>query len=140
VVSLSLFSTKKFLFLLLSSFLVIWDVFLCSNKFSLEGLLIKFLKLDFLLFVDSVQFLFHLSTLTQKQRRATLAAETWQQEKHSGASRLPTLRLTTVTHSGRCLEVFHCSSAVSGWCAIATWSNRCHPKHSGGNLTTKTEF
>jgi len=32
-----------------------------------------------------------------------------------GASRLPTLRLTTVIHSSRCLEAFHCWSAVSGW-------------------------
>jgi len=32
-----------------------------------------------------------------------------------GASRLPTLRLTTATHSSRCLEAFHCSNAVSGW-------------------------
>jgi len=29
-------------------------------------------------------------------------------------SRLPTLRSTTATHSTRCLEAFHCSSAVRG--------------------------
>jgi len=31
-----------------------------------------------------------------------------------GASHLPTLRLTTATHSSWCLEAFHCSSTVSG--------------------------
>jgi len=38
----------------------------------------------------------------------------------SGASRLPTLRLTTATHSSRYLDAFHCSSAVNGWWSIAT--------------------
>jgi len=37
-----------------------------------------------------------------------------------GASCLPMLQLTTATHSSRCLEVFHCSSAMSGWWTIAT--------------------
>jgi len=41
-----------------------------------------------------------------------------------GASCLPTLRLTT--HSSRCLKAFHCSSAVSSWWAIVTWSNERH--------------
>jgi len=34
------------------------------------------------------------------------------------------LRLTT--HSSRCLEAFHCSSAMSGWWSIATWANGRH--------------
>jgi len=38
----------------------------------------------------------------------------------------PTLRLTTATHSSRCLEAFHCSSTVSGWWSIATWANGRH--------------
>jgi len=42
------------------------------------------------------------------------------------ASRLATLRLTTATHSSRCLEAFHRSSAVSGWWSIATWANGRH--------------
>jgi len=45
------------------------------------------------------------------------ALEQW---KVSRASRLPMLQLTTATHSSRCLEAFHCSSAVSGWWSIAT--------------------
>jgi len=40
-----------------------------------------------------------------------------------GAFRLSTLRLTTATHSSRCLEGFHCSNAVSGCWSIATWTN-----------------
>jgi len=40
-------------------------------------------------------------------------------------SRLPTLQLTIATHSSRCLETFHCSSAVSSW-SIATWANGSH--------------
>jgi len=43
-----------------------------------------------------------------------------------GASRLPTLRLTTATHSSRCLVAFHCSSAVNDWWSIATWANGRH--------------
>jgi len=38
----------------------------------------------------------------------------------------PVCPLTTTIHSS--LEAFHCSSAVSGWCAIATWSNGRHSK------------
>jgi len=33
---------------------------------------------------------------------------------------LDTVRLPTATHSDRCLDAFHCSSAV-----IGLWSNRC---------------
>jgi len=36
---------------------------------------------------------------------------------------LPTLRLTTATHSSRCLKAFHCSSAMNGWWSIVTWTN-----------------
>jgi len=43
-----------------------------------------------------------------------------------GTFRLLTFRLTTATHCSRCLEAFHCSSAVSGWWSIATWANRRH--------------
>jgi len=39
----------------------------------------------------------------------------------------PRSRLTTATHSSRCLKTFHCSSAVSGWWSIGTWSNGPHP-------------
>jgi len=35
----------------------------------------------------------------------------------------PRSRLTTATHSSRCLEAFHYSSALSGWWSIGTWSN-----------------
>jgi len=44
-----------------------------------------------------------------------------------GASRLPTLRLTTATHSNRCLEIFYCLSTVSGWWSIATWQTGAPP-------------
>jgi len=50
----------------------------------------------------------------------------------SEVSCLPTLRLITATYSSRCLEAFHCSSAVSGWWSIATWANGRHsffPSH-----------
>jgi len=50
--------------------------------------------------------------------------------KHSlqwGASHLTTVPIDTATHSSRCLEAFHCSSAVSGWWSIGTWSNGPHP-------------
>jgi len=36
------------------------------------------------------------------------------------------LRLATATYSSRCLKVFHCSSAVSGWWSITTWANGRH--------------
>jgi len=45
-----------------------------------------------------------------------------------GASHLPTLRLITAIHSSRCLEAFYCSSAVSGWWSIATWTNGYHSR------------
>jgi len=54
-----------------------------------------------------------------------------EKEKERGASRLPTLRLTTATHSSRWLEAFHCSSALSDWWSIATWANGCHSKKEG---------
>jgi len=44
----------------------------------------------------------------------------WNNGLNYWASRLPTLQVTTVTYSGRYLETFHCSSAVSGWWSIAT--------------------
>jgi len=36
----------------------------------------------------------------------------------TGVSRLTTCRLDTTNHSDRCLEAFHCSSAVNGSCPI----------------------
>jgi len=39
----------------------------------------------------------------------------------------PRSRLTTATHSSRYLEAFHCSSVVSGWWSIGTWSNGLQP-------------
>jgi len=39
-----------------------------------------------------------------------------------GAIHLDTVEMPTVTHSDRCLEALHCSSAVSGWWAV----NRVH--------------
>jgi len=39
----------------------------------------------------------------------------------------PRSRLTTAIHSSRCLEAFHCSSAVSQcWWSITTWANGHH--------------
>jgi len=43
--------------------------------------------------------------------------------KNLGVSRLTTSRLDTTNHSDRCLEAFHCSSAVNGSCP-----NGGHPK------------
>jgi len=42
------------------------------------------------------------------------------------AAHLPTLRLTTATHSNRCLEASHYSSAVNDWWSISTWANGHH--------------
>jgi len=40
----------------------------------------------------------------------------------------PRSRLTTATHSSRCLGAFPCSSTISGWWSIGTWSNGPHPQ------------
>jgi len=38
-------------------------------------------------------------------------------------------RLITATYSSRCLKVFHCSSVVSDWWSIRTWSNGLHSNY-----------
>jgi len=42
-------------------------------------------------------------------------------------SRLTTSRLDTTNHSDRCLEAFHCSSAMNGSCPIDSCPNGGHP-------------
>jgi len=44
-----------------------------------------------------------------------------------GGARLDTDQLDTTNHSDRCLEAFHCSSAVSGSCSIDSCPNGGHP-------------
>jgi len=53
----------------------------------------------------------------------------------SGGARLDTVQLDTTNHSARCLEAFHCSSAVSGSCSIDSCPNGGHPKKKHYSIT-----
>jgi len=57
----------------------------------------------------------------------------WWQTLYYRESRLPTLRLTTATHSNRWLKAFHRSSAVNDWWSIATWTNGRHSYYQAHN-------
>jgi len=46
---------------------------------------------------------------------------------YQGGARLDTYQLDTINHSDRCLEAFHCSSAVNGSCSIDSCPNGGHP-------------
>jgi len=54
-------------------------------------------------------------------------------QSSKGGIRLDTDQLDTTNHSDRCLEAFHCSSAVSGSCSIDSCPN-------GGHSSSNNEF
>jgi len=56
------------------------------------------------------------------------------------AVHLNTVQLPTATHSDRCLEIFHCSSAVNGSCPIEPCLIKRHPKGIIKNQTLKKKI
>jgi len=57
-----------------------------------------------------------------------------------GEARLDTDQLDTTNHSDRCLEAFHCSSAVSGLCSIDSCPNGDHPRERGRDIVFERQL
>jgi len=81
------------------------SIFMTQSKNSEYG--ISFFKLILLRYKFILRFLINLELLSNILAITAI-----------GAVHLDTLQMLTTTHSDRCIEAFHCSSAVSGWCAI----------------------
>jgi len=59
--------------------------------------------------------------------------------EREGGARLDTDQLDTTNHSDRCLEIFHCSSAVSGSCSIDSCPNEGHPERELPQTTDQSK-